>query len=90
MAWYKNENGELVEEQPEFDDMINVDVMKYFGRDIYNERGYATRKDYLEALAEDYGADRDAVFAVAELLGPSEDFDGLIVMIEDGMAAGLC
>lgn len=81
MACYKK--------QPKFDDMINVDVMKYFGRDIYNERGYATRKDYLEALAEGYGADRDAVFAIAELLGPSEDFDGLIVMIEDGMAAGL-
>lgn len=82
MACYKNEHGE-------FDDMINVDVMKYFGRDIYKEKGYATRKDYLESLADDYGVDEDAVFAVADLLGPSEDFDGLIIMIEDGMYAGL-
>ena len=82
MAWYKNEHGE-------FDDMINVDVMKYFGRDIYSEKGYATRKDYLESLADDYGVDKDAVFAVADMLGPSEDFDGLIIMIEDGMYAGL-
>lgn len=72
-----------------FDDLINVDVMKYFGRDIYDEKGYATRKDYLECLADDYGVDRSAVFAVAELLGPSEDFDGLIAMIEDGLYAGL-
>lgn len=82
MALYKNEHGE-------FDDMINVDVMKYFGRDIYSEKGYATRKDYLESLADDYGVDKYAVFAVADLLGPSEDFDGLIIMIEDGMYAGL-
>lgn len=82
MAWYKNEHGE-------FDDMINVDVMKYFGRDIYKEKGYATRKDYLESLADDYGVDKDVVFAFAELLGPSEDFDGLIVMIEDDIYAGL-
>lgn len=82
MAWYKNEHGE-------FDDMINVDVMKYFGRDIYSEKGYATRKDYLESIADEYGVDKDIVFAFAELLGPSEDFDGLIVMIEDDMYAGL-
>ena len=82
MACYKNEHGEFV-------DMINVDVMKYFGRDIYSEKGYATRKDYLESLADDYGVDKYAVFAVADLLGPSEDFDGLIIMIEDGMYAGL-
>lgn len=82
MAWYKNEHGE-------FDDMINVDVMKYFGRDIYSEKGYATRKDYLESIADEYGVDKDVVFAFAELLGPSEDFDGLIVMIEDDMYAGL-
>lgn len=59
-------------------------------RNIYREHGYKTRKEYLEALAEEYGADCEAVFAIAELLGPSEDFDGLIVMIEDGVAAGLC
>lgn len=83
MAWYKNEHGELVEEQPEFDDT------KYFERNIYNEKGYATRKDYLESIADEYGVDKDVVFAFAELLGPSEDFDGLIVMIEDDMYAGL-
>lgn len=73
----------MADTNKKFDDMINVDVMKYFGRDIYNERGYATRKDYLECLADDYGVDRAAVFAVAELLGPGEDFDGLIAMIDD-------
>lgn len=83
MARYNNEHGKLVEEQTEFDDT------KYFERNIYNEKGYATRKDYLESIADDYGVDKDAVFAIAELLGPSEDFDGLIMMIEDGIYAGL-
>lgn len=90
MDMYKNETGATAKKQEKFDDLINVDVMKHFGRDIYAERGYATRLDYLRSLADDYGADFDAVLAVAELLGPSEDFDGLIIMIEDGVAAGLC
>lgn len=87
MTLYNDDNP--VEEQEQFDDMINVDVMKYFGRDIYNEKGYTNRRNYLECLADDYGVDHSAVFALAELLGPSEDFDGLIAMIEDGMYAGL-
>lgn len=70
-------------EQQEYDDLINVDTDKYFGRDIYNEKGYATRLDYLRTLAEDYGVDESAVIATAEMLGPTEDFDGLIAMIED-------
>lgn len=84
MARYNNKHGKLVEEQTEFDDT------KYNKRNIYNEKGYATRKDYLEYIADDYGIDKYVVFSIADMLGPSEDFDGLIVMIEDGIAAGLC
>lgn len=73
-----------------FGGLNDVDVIKEFGRDIYAEHGYASRVEYLRSIAEEYSADTEAVFAVAELLGPSEDFDGLIVMIEDGVAAGLC
>jgi hypothetical protein len=50
---------------------------------IYQEQGYKSRKDYLESLSDDLGVDRDTVFELANLLGPSEDFDGLVTALED-------
>ncbi len=50
---------------------------------IYQEHGYENRKDYLECLAMDLEVDRDIVFMTADLLGPSEDFDGLVTTLED-------
>jgi len=41
---------------------------------IYVENGYLNRRDYLST---------DAVFGMAAMLGPSEDFDGLICELED-------
>lgn len=46
-------------------------------KNIYQEYGYASREDYLSSLAEDYGVELDTVKALADLLGPNEDFDGL-------------
>lgn len=51
--------------------------------DVYKENGYASRADYLSCLAEDYGADIQTVQALADLLGPGEDFDGLVSALED-------
>lgn len=48
---------------------------------IYQENGFQNRRDYLESLSEEY--DRETVFALAGVLGPSEDFDGLVTMLED-------
>lgn len=50
---------------------------------VYQENGYRDRADYLEHMAMDYGLDKGAVFAVAAVLGPSEDFDGLVVALQD-------
>lgn len=50
---------------------------------IYTDNGYSSRKDYLKALALDMGIDEATVFTTAQLLGPDEDFDGLITMLED-------
>lgn len=50
---------------------------------IYTEMGYESRKDYLECLAEDFGVDIETVYQVADLLGPSEDFDGLVSILSD-------
>ena len=41
------------------------------------------RKEYLEDLASEYDVPEEIVFAVADLLGPNEDYDGLICMLED-------
>jgi hypothetical protein len=50
---------------------------------IYQENGYASRRAYLDSLAEDMGLDRDTVYLMAMMLGPSEDFDGLVTSLED-------
>lgn len=51
--------------------------------EVYFEHGYDNRQHYLESLAEDYGTDITHVQAIAELLGPNEDFDGLVSALED-------
>lgn len=51
---------------------------------VYREKGYNDREDYLSYIAEDYGLDLEQVVRpIADLLGPTEDFDGLIDMLED-------
>lgn len=47
----------------------------------YQANGYANRRAYLESLCEEY--DRTIVFALAGVLGPNEDFDGLVTTLED-------
>lgn len=50
----------------------------------YTDEGYKNREDYLSCLAEEYGLDLEQVVRpIADLLGPSEDFDGLVAMLED-------
>ena len=48
-----------------------------------NYHGYESRKDYLTCLAEELGLETDTVFLLADLLGPTEDFDGLVTTLED-------
>lgn len=50
---------------------------------VYVENGYESRQDYLECLAEDHGVPVDMVKMLADLLGPDEDFDGLVNAVED-------
>lgn len=41
------------------------------------------RKEYLQELSDDYGVPLDVVMVIAEMLGESEDYDGLVTMVED-------
>jgi len=49
----------------------------------YTDHGHENRHAYLVSLADDLGVDLEAVFMLADLLGPSEDFDGLVTSLED-------
>lgn len=51
--------------------------------DIYKENGYKNRRDYLENLASELDLDLGLVLAAADILGPVEDFDGLVTCLED-------
>lgn len=50
---------------------------------MYQQNGYADRMDYLTNLSFDYGIDLRDVLMLADILGAREDFDGLVVMLED-------
>ncbi len=50
---------------------------------VYIENGYENRQDYLECIAYEAGISIDEVLMMADLLGESEDFDGLVSMVED-------
>lgn len=50
---------------------------------VYQENGYKSRKDYLQSLAAEYDVDYQTVACLAALLGSGEDFDGLVVAVED-------
>ena len=51
--------------------------------DPYISNGYEDRADYLKCLSEDYGAPLSTVNMLADMLGPNEDFDGLVIALED-------
>ena len=48
---------------------------------VYTENGFANRAAYLASLCEEY--DSEKVYLLSSLLGPSEDFDGLVTALED-------
>lgn len=55
---------------------------------VYQEQGYKDRKDYLKCMAEDYGLPVQVVFELAYVLGPTEDFDGLVITLQDAADSG--
>ena len=55
--------------------------LEEFPTELYQQHGYDNREHYLQCLKEDYGD--ELVDALTSMLPPSEDFDGLIVELED-------
>ena len=56
---------------------------KSMDENIYQQNGYADRDDYLNCLSEDYGVSIEDVYSLAEMLGENEDFDSLVLALED-------
>lgn len=54
----------------------------------YIRRGFSSRDEYLQSLADEYGLPFHVVSTVSEFNGPSEDFDGLILLLDDMIAEG--
>jgi hypothetical protein len=50
---------------------------------IYQDNGYTNRQEYLQYLSEEHCVALSNVLYLAALLGPDEDFDGLVVALED-------
>jgi len=57
---------------------------------VYASNGYKNREDYLNNLADDKGIDRMTVDMIADMLGESEDFDGLINALDDWLIYKRC
>lgn len=57
-------------------------------KNIYQEHGYYNRTDYLRCLSEDWDMPFMTVKMLANMLGPEEDFDGLVTALEDADEMG--
>ena len=51
--------------------------------DPYLDHGFNSRTDYLLDLADEYNVPASVVMSLADVLGPSEDFDGLVSSLEE-------
>ena len=60
-----------------------IKILKIMDNKVYQENGFSSRDKYLSTLAEDYGISKFEVCSIAEILGENEDFDGLILTLED-------
>ena len=50
---------------------------------IYTVKEYKDRQNYLNSVSDEYGVDINIVNSLADILGPDEDFDGLISILQD-------
>ena len=48
----------------------------------YIQNGYESREHYLQCMSDDYGVPLEVVYSLADMLGESEEFDGLVSALE--------
>ena len=76
---------EIMEMYSEPKDDVDVPLETIEDLDPYVSNGYKDRAEYLQHLSDEYGVPLDMVETVAETLGETEDFDGLVAAIQDMM-----
>lgn len=50
---------------------------------IYTDNGFANRREYFDSLSREFEIGTDMISTFADLLGPDEDFDGLVSQIQE-------
>ena len=50
---------------------------------LYSLKGFRNRRDYLRSLSKEYKIPFRDVMTLANILGPVEDFDGLLTELEN-------
>ena len=72
-------------------DILRINAEATIPVERYQEDGCADRYAYLRDLAENHGVSIRQVIFASELMGPEEDFDGLVVTLEDNIdLVGAC
>ena len=65
--------------------ILRINAARTISLERYAEEGNFDRFGYIRDLADNHGVDLTAVIEFADLLGPEEDFDGLVTTIEDAV-----
>ena len=71
------------EPKDDVDDNADVPLEIIEDLDPYVSNGFKDRAEYLQHLSDEYMVPIDMVETVAETLGETEDFDGLVAAIQD-------
>ena len=59
-------------------------------KSVYRMYGFKNRQEYLQTMAIEYGVDVETAFALADVLGENEDFDGFVLALEDAAGSSVC
>jgi hypothetical protein len=51
--------------------------------DVYQDNGYKNRTEYLQELSLDHDVSIETVNLYSDLIGASEDFDGLVSSLQE-------
>ena len=76
----EEEAQEFIDKQSDF---FNYEYKIREVKNQWQENGYTGRRQYLTELAVDFGIPYTRVMTFANILGPAEDFDMLVSMVED-------
>jgi hypothetical protein len=63
--------------------ILRLNAERTIPLDRYEEEGAFDRFGYLEGLADQNDVEFDVVLTLVDVLGPEEDFDGLVTTLED-------